>query len=112
VGGAGGNSFRYHPLTFTEAALGNGRVKVPDAFRGAYEAAKRAGWQVVVDRSGHLRWYPPPGHVLPARLKRDYVRTPYSPSDYRGTKNSLRELKDAGVPVPEKHPKKKTVEAA
>jgi len=52
--------------------------------------ARKAGWKVVMSRSGH--W-----HVFPADETKPMIVMPSTPSDWRGALNSMAELTRAGL---------------
>lgn len=64
------------------------RLKVPEAFRPAYEAALAAGWTVTRTGGGHLRWKPPQGGP---------VFTGATPGGRRSKANTLSDLRAAGL---------------
>ena len=63
--------------------------KIPEALRDAAKVARKAGWTITVNGSGHLKWMPPAGK---------FIVTPMSPrAGRRSTDNSLAELRRAGL---------------
>lgn len=64
------------------------RLKVPEAYRSLYRLACRAGWQVTIHGSGHLRWKAPSGAV---------ITTASSPGDRRSVRNERARLRRAGL---------------
>jgi hypothetical protein len=65
------------------------RMKIPEALRGAYAAARAARWEVTRTGGGHLKWAPPRGQ---------FVITPGSPSaGHRAVRNCLSDLRRAGL---------------
>ena len=65
-------------------------LRVPESYRKLARAARRAGWTITVTRGGHLAWKPPSGRV---------IYTPSTPSDRRGARNNMAELRRAGLAV-------------
>jgi hypothetical protein len=62
--------------------------RVPREFRQAYFLAMEAGWEVTVTGKDHLKWKPPDGPP---------VFTAGTPSNWRGTRNALVLLRNAGL---------------
>ncbi len=66
-------------------------MKIPEAYRDAFRAARRAGWTITRGRgSSHLHWRSPGGQL---------VVTASTPSDWRGRRNDLARLRRAGLRV-------------
>lgn len=66
------------------------RMKLPEALRGAYAAARRARWSVTRTANGHLKWVPPGGGTT--------VITGGTPDGGRhATANALTRLRKAGL---------------
>ena len=66
------------------------KMKIPEAFRGAYKAARAARWEITRTGTSHLKWTPPTGE-LP-------VFTPATPHGGRhSVENSLSQLRRAGL---------------
>jgi predicted RNA binding protein YcfA (HicA-like mRNA interferase family) len=63
-------------------------MKLPEPFRKAARAARRAGWTIERTRGGHLKWIPPAG---------EWVITPASPSVPSSIPNTLALLRRAGL---------------
>jgi hypothetical protein len=65
------------------------RMKIPEALRPAYRAARKARWAVTRTDGNHLKWTSPAG---------DFVITPASPRGGRHSiANTLAELRRAGL---------------
>jgi hypothetical protein len=68
------------------------RPRIPEALRGARKKARKAGWTVICNGNGHLRWTPPEGSGLPV------IVTPSTPNGGRHSiGNSRQDLKRAGL---------------
>ena len=65
-------------------------LKLPECYRQLARTARAAGWEITRRRGGHLAWRSPSGAV---------VFTPGSPSDWRGIRNDIAELRRAGLAV-------------
>jgi hypothetical protein len=65
-------------------------LKLPECYRELARAARAAGWDITRRRSGHLAWRSPSGAV---------VFTPATPSDWRAARNSVADLRRAGLAV-------------
>ena len=63
-------------------------VKIPEPFRDAGKAARKARWSVTRTKGSHLKWKPPAGQ---------FIITPSTPGDPRGIRNSLSALRAAGL---------------
>jgi hypothetical protein len=65
------------------------RVKIPEAFRNAHRAARKAKWDVSFNEHSHLVWTSPSG---------EQVITPGTPrGGRRSALNSLHRLRKAGL---------------